>query len=290
MCLRILRIINFFPIYLKFQYALVFRRGDMQALPSSVQGAASMTTSASLDNSLSDMYRSPPRPLPYDADPRFFRSQHDRLVSRREKGSSHLNEESELLRGDVDADTESFNSSGKWNESTGKDGSKEYRSKSSARLSSAKLTTGAELVYLSSEEEDVCPTCLEGWHSSNFMQFHTHIFIRRPLSVWTQFRTKCWTVECLNTLWLNFPCRIHRRESQDNDKMFSSLSSRLHIRVDGKKRQLSCLWEGNIISTLNFSNSFSLLLFNFQIAAISALQRRGVAEFSQTAFVMWYAI
>ncbi|KAI5432333.1 hypothetical protein KIW84_036175 [Lathyrus oleraceus] len=148
-------------------YALVFRRGEMHALPSSVQGAASMTTSASLDNSLSDMYRSPPRPLPYDADPRHIRSQHDALVSRREKGSSHLNEESELLRGDVDADTESFNSSGKWNESTGKDGSKEYRSKSSVRLSSAKLTTEDALVYPSSEEEDVCPTCLEEYTEEN---------------------------------------------------------------------------------------------------------------------------
>lgn len=134
----------------------------MHSLPSSVQGAASMTSTASLDNSLSDMYRSPPRPLPYDADPRYFRPQHDRLVSRHEKGSSHLNEESEPLRSDVDIDQESLNSSGKWNESTGKDESKEYRSKSSVRLSSAKLTTGAALVYASSEEEDVCPTCLEG--------------------------------------------------------------------------------------------------------------------------------
>ena len=119
-----------------------------------------MTSTASLDNSLSDMYRSPPRPLPYDAD-RFFRSQRDGLVSRREKGSSHLNEESEPLRGDVDADSESLNSAGKWND-TSEDGSKEYRSKSTVRLSSAKLTTGAGVVYSSSEEEDVCPTCLEG--------------------------------------------------------------------------------------------------------------------------------
>lgn len=119
-----------------------------------------MTSTASLDNSLSDMYRSPPRPMPYDADPRYFRSQHDGLISRREKGSSHLNEESEPLRGDIDS--ESLNSSDKWNECAGEDGSKEYRSKSLVRLSSAKLTTGAGLVYASSEEEDCCPTCLEG--------------------------------------------------------------------------------------------------------------------------------
>lgn len=121
-----------------------------------------MTSAASLDNSLSDMYRSPPRPLPYDAEPRFFRSQRDGLVSRREKSSSHSNEETEPLRSDVDVDSESLNSGDKWNECACEDGSKEYRSKSSLRLSSAKYTTGVGLVYASPEEEDVCPTCLEG--------------------------------------------------------------------------------------------------------------------------------
>ena len=121
-----------------------------------------MTSAASLDNSLSDVYRSPPRPLPYDAEPRYFRSPRDGLVSRREKGSSHSNEETEPLRSNVDLDTESLNSGDKWNECACEDGSKEYRSKSSLRLSSAKYTTGVGLVYTSSEEEDVCPTCLEG--------------------------------------------------------------------------------------------------------------------------------
>ena len=154
----------------------------MHAIPSSIQGAASMTSTASLDSSLSDIYRSPPRPLPYDADPRFFRSQRDGLVSRREKGSSHLNEESEPLRGDGDADSESLNLGGKWND-TSEDGSKEYR-KSSVRLSSAKLTTGAGVVYSSSEEEDVCPTCLEG------KLFLTQILIDRSRDAAAQFCMK----------------------------------------------------------------------------------------------------
>ncbi|KAK7295536.1 hypothetical protein RJT34_18446 [Clitoria ternatea] len=149
-------------------YASIFHRGEVHSIPSSIEGAASMTSTASLDNSLSDMYRSPPRPLPYDADPRHFHSQRDGLVSRREKGSSHLNEESEPLRGDVDADSEPLSSGGKWND-TADDGSKEYRSnsKSSVRLSSAKLTTGVGLIYASSEEEDVCPTCLEEYTEEN---------------------------------------------------------------------------------------------------------------------------
>lgn len=153
---------NHFPVYLIFQYSSIFRRGDAHSIPSSIQGAASITSAASLDNSLSDMYRSPPRPLPYDAEPRYFRSQRDGLVSRREKGSSHSNEETEPLRSNADVDPESLNSGDKWKESACEAGSKEYRSKSSLRLQSTKYSTGVGLVYASSEEEDVCPTCLEG--------------------------------------------------------------------------------------------------------------------------------
>ena len=134
----------------------------MHSIPSSLQGTASLTSSASLDNSLADIYRSPPRPLPYDADPRYFRSQRDGLISRREKGSSHSHEESEPLRSDSDADPESLSTTDKWNESVCEDGSKENRSKSSLKLSVTKTTTGVGNIYTSSEEEDVCPTCLEG--------------------------------------------------------------------------------------------------------------------------------
>ncbi|KAI4346733.1 hypothetical protein L6164_007605 [Bauhinia variegata] len=148
-------------------YASIFHRGEVHAIPSSIQGAAAMTSTASFDNSLSDMYRSPPRPLPYDADPRFFRSPRDGLVSRREKGSSHSNEESEPLRSAADMDPESLNLGDKWNDCTCEDGSKEYRSKSSLRLSSAKYTTGVGVVVASSEEEDACPTCLEEYTEEN---------------------------------------------------------------------------------------------------------------------------
>ena len=132
----------------------------MHSLPSSIQGAASLTSS-SLDNSLAEMYRSPPRPLPYDADPRCSRLQRDGLVSRQEKGSSHSHEESEPLRSDNDADSESFSTGDKWNASAC-EGGKEQRSRSSLKLSSARATVGIGYVYSSSEEEDVCPTCLDG--------------------------------------------------------------------------------------------------------------------------------
>ncbi|GMP30798.1 hypothetical protein CsSME_00005302 [Camellia sinensis var. sinensis] len=107
------------------------------------------------------MYRSPPRPLPYDADPRCFRMQRDGLVSRRDKSSSHSLEETEPLRSCTDADSESLNTVDKWNESTC-EGSKEYHTRSSLKISSAKTGTEFAHIYFSSEDEDVCPTCLEG--------------------------------------------------------------------------------------------------------------------------------
>ncbi|OMP03542.1 hypothetical protein CCACVL1_02374 [Corchorus capsularis] len=123
-----------------------------------------MNSTSSLDNSLSDMYRSPPRPLPYDADTRYFRLQRDSLVSRREKGSSHSQEESEPLRAEDDADSESLGTGDKWNAC--EECSKDQNSKSSHNLSSAKAPVGIGYIYSSAEEEDVCPTCLEGTNNS----------------------------------------------------------------------------------------------------------------------------
>ncbi|KAL5739306.1 hypothetical protein ACOSP7_028224 [Xanthoceras sorbifolium] len=148
-------------------YTSLFQRREVHSVPSSIPGAASMTSTASIDDSLSDMYRSPPRPLPYDADTRYFRLHHDGLVSRREKGSSQSHEESEPLRGDDDPDSESFSARDKWNESTCEDGSKEQRSRSSLKLSSAKATGGIGYIYSPSEEEDVCPTCLDEYTPEN---------------------------------------------------------------------------------------------------------------------------
>lgn len=88
--------------------------------------------------------------------------QRDGLVSRREKGSSHAQEETEpLRRSDNESDSEPL-ITGKWNNSIREEGSKEYNSRASLKLSTAKTTTGFAHIYTSQEEEDVCPTCLEG--------------------------------------------------------------------------------------------------------------------------------
>ncbi|KAL5582077.1 hypothetical protein UlMin_014519 [Ulmus minor] len=175
-------------------YTSLFRRGEVQSIsiPSSIQGAASIASTASLDNSLADMYRSPPRPLPYDADPRFFRLQRDGLISRREKGSSHSHEESEPLRGDTDADPESLSTADKWNESACDDGTKEHRLQSCVKLSLTK-TTSVGNIYTSAEEEDVCPTCLEEYTPENpkIMTKCSHHFHLGCIYEWMERSESC---------------------------------------------------------------------------------------------------
>ncbi|KAF9624430.1 hypothetical protein IFM89_011438 [Coptis chinensis] len=146
-------------------YTTLFRRGEVHAIPLSIEGAASMTSTATQDNSLSDMYSSPPRPLPYDADPRCFHLQNRGLVSRREKGSSHLHEESEPLRiheneNENETDLEPLNPGKKWNGSD-EGGSKGCFSDPPMKYRSTKVVSEIGYLYASSEEEDVCPTCLE---------------------------------------------------------------------------------------------------------------------------------
>ncbi|XP_047314770.1 E3 ubiquitin-protein ligase At3g02290-like [Impatiens glandulifera] len=145
------------------------RRGEEHAMSSSSQGTTSLTSPSSLDESFANLYQNPPRPLPYDVDPRYFCLQRDRLM---EKGSSHTQEETEPLRRDnnSDADSGCLNSGNKWNECTTCDEevSKEYSSRNSLKLmSAAKMVTGYAHIYSNSDDEDVCPTCLEEYTTEN---------------------------------------------------------------------------------------------------------------------------
>uniref|UniRef100_A0A1J3DLK3 RING-type E3 ubiquitin transferase n=1 Tax=Noccaea caerulescens TaxID=107243 RepID=A0A1J3DLK3_NOCCA len=163
---------NFLNLYLS-----LFRRGETRSLPSSLQATTTvpMTSSTSYDNFMSNTFHSTPRPLPYDTDPIYFRSRRDSLVSRRDKGSSHSHEEAEPLRSDTDVDSESFSVEGsKWANNnkltiSGED-SKEEFSKSTRRILKSKTKTmgaGYEGVYITSDDEDFCPTCLEEYTSEN---------------------------------------------------------------------------------------------------------------------------
>lgn len=163
------------------QYSSLFRRGEMHAIPSSIQGAASITSTASLDDSFSDMYRSPPRPLPYDADPRSIR---DGFVPHREKGPSHSPEESEPLRSNNGPESDSaYGAAGKWNDHPHK-GLKEEDVKSSVKLSVAKANSELGYMYSTTEDEDVCPTCLEGRISFPVLHYFTASSHLCPICLW----------------------------------------------------------------------------------------------------------
>ncbi|GAB2232803.1 hypothetical protein Drorol1_Dr00011862 [Drosera rotundifolia] len=184
--------LNCFIRHFLLTYTSLFRRDEVQTLPSSIQAAAALTSTTSLDNSLSDMYHSPPRPLPYDADPRHFRLQRDGLVSRREKGSSHSHEETEpLRRSDINADSETISSGGKWNANC-EDGAKETK-KSSVKLSTRKSVSEFAYVYSSSEDEDVCPTCLEEYTPENpkIMTKCSHYFHLGCIYEWMERSENC---------------------------------------------------------------------------------------------------
>ncbi|XP_076959821.1 E3 ubiquitin-protein ligase At3g02290-like isoform X2 [Bidens hawaiensis] len=162
----------FFRISYIWYYTSLFQRGDEHVRlqsPSSMQGTTSFNSSASLDSSLSGVYRAPPRPLPYDVDPRYIRLQRDGLVSRREKGSSRSLEEGDPLRGsDSDMETDLLCAGSKWNNNlTCEDETKGPYTKSSIKLLSPKEATGFAHILSPSEDEDVCPTCLEEYTTEN---------------------------------------------------------------------------------------------------------------------------
>uniref|UniRef100_A0A1D1XYE4 RING-type E3 ubiquitin transferase n=1 Tax=Anthurium amnicola TaxID=1678845 RepID=A0A1D1XYE4_9ARAE len=146
-------------------YTALFRR-EVRAIPSSVQGTSSSQEIAS-DSSIPDTYRAPPRPLPYD-DPRCSPLHRDGLISRRDKASSHCHEESEPLRRSInEPDIESTCMSDKWSGSESQGQSKLCLSGSSFKHQSRDVTNIAAYIYTSSEDDDVCPTCLEEYISEN---------------------------------------------------------------------------------------------------------------------------
>ncbi|ESQ47138.1 hypothetical protein EUTSA_v10027926mg [Eutrema salsugineum] len=140
-------------------YASLFNRGGMHQIPPNVETASVMNSTTSLDDSsLSSMYHSPPRPLPYDADPRYFRLA---------KGSSHSGEEAEPLRGDTEMSSEALGGGGKRSKSDYEDGSKEVYSKGSPMNTKSKKVLGIEFSYADSDDEDICPTCLDDYTPEN---------------------------------------------------------------------------------------------------------------------------
>ncbi|KAH9329368.1 hypothetical protein KI387_001476, partial [Taxus chinensis] len=149
------------------QYSAVFYRVDGHAATSASSTSAGLLGISSPDNSLPDTFRPPPRPLPYDVDPRYLRLQRDGLVSRREKTSIYLHEESEPLRRDNVGCGETLSKLPKRIGVDGEEQNQGYFTETSEKCQSSKTTLSVETAITLIEEEDICPTCLDEYTAEN---------------------------------------------------------------------------------------------------------------------------
>ncbi|XP_040377673.1 E3 ubiquitin-protein ligase At3g02290-like isoform X1 [Oryza brachyantha] len=163
-CLR-----NFFHNVFGGQYTATFQR--LESRPSNpAQGAAPLASTNSstniTDSSLSETYHLVSRPPPYDTDPRYARVQREGLVSRREKSINLTQEESlALRRNGSSSGIEHLAAQKKWSSTEPEGEYKVHRSESTKSLSAKSYNSSFAVV--NSEDEDVCPTCLEEYTPDN---------------------------------------------------------------------------------------------------------------------------
>ena len=167
---------SFFFLLFFLQYTLLSQREEVPSVPLVEQGMDSSTSN--IDNLISgaDTYRPPLRPLPYD-DPRCSRMQHEGLISRCDKSLSHFCDESEPLRESNNAINMEMSTTAKRSGSIYEVASKLCCAKSSLKNTSAEDQTGVTYTFPSYEDEDVCPTCLEGKVDSFFSLFYSILII-----------------------------------------------------------------------------------------------------------------
>ncbi|KAF8040979.1 hypothetical protein BT93_B3024 [Corymbia citriodora subsp. variegata] len=153
-------------------YSAVFQRPQGRSMtataPVSASLASSGITGALPDNSTTDIHLANPRPVPYEVEQRYSRLPRDGLVSRREKSMTHFQEESQPLRINVSSSgTESVEFEKKWSSVDAEEESKLGQLEPMEKLSTNKSVKGLNLTQLSSEDEDICPTCLEEYTPEN---------------------------------------------------------------------------------------------------------------------------
>lgn len=170
---------------------------------------------------------------------------------RREKSLSYIQEESQApRRNGSNSGLEHLGSAKKRNSTETEEETKAGHSESDTGLSS-KAYGIASYVVTNSEDEDVCPTCLEGKFSPSFVK----LLIGSDI-LFQCFDSCLYGVPCTLFIFARNPydisCRIYSRKSEDRGKMLPPFSSKLYIRMDGKERQLSDLWKG-ILGLLFFS-------------------------------------
>ncbi|XP_020587867.1 E3 ubiquitin-protein ligase At3g02290-like [Phalaenopsis equestris] len=140
-----------------------FQRLEGHTSASAVAVATPLTSTTATfspaNDSLSDTYHLVPRPLPFNSNDMIYsRSQHDGLISRREKITGHVTDHRRVRSGS-DSDVEL--GSGKKLENL----NIEDESDREKDLSAKTYSTG--YVQGSLEDEDVCPICLDEYNPEN---------------------------------------------------------------------------------------------------------------------------
>ncbi|CAA6663978.1 unnamed protein product [Spirodela intermedia] len=173
-----------------------FQRMDGRNVMLSIQGgspSASTGLGVVPDNgSLTETCHLVPRPASYDTEARYSLSQRDGLVSRHEKFMGNVQESSRAFR--------SSNSSGTLHlGSAKKKDITDSEEESTTALSEydkfwpGKASGGIDHVVTTSEEEDVCPTCLEEYTSDNpkILTSCSHHFHLGCIYEWMERSDKC---------------------------------------------------------------------------------------------------
>ncbi|KAF5449198.1 hypothetical protein F2P56_029670 [Juglans regia] len=152
-------------------YGAMFHRLEGQSLSSPIQGASFTPSGVGTslpDNSSNDIHLSVSRPVASDSDQRYSRLQRDGLVSRRDKSMTHFQEDAQPLRRNMSSSgTESLGFRKKLNGVETEEDGKPGHSESSETASIAKIAYGLTYTQPSSEDEDICPTCLDEYTPEN---------------------------------------------------------------------------------------------------------------------------
>eukprot|EP00249_Psilotum_nudum_P020397 c27683_g1_i1 orf=1317-2027(+) len=156
-------------------YTGLFRTAEGRDLSSAMQSmgtsaSAGLLVATSVDISSPDTYRAPPRPLPYDTEQRYVRLQREGLVSRREKiGLSQLHGGEIEPSRRVDSDSgEQMPIIQRRNGVDYGEQSQEYHPDSpSGQWQSTKPIGRINSMMSLGDDEDVCPTCLEGYNDND---------------------------------------------------------------------------------------------------------------------------
>ncbi|XP_009391150.3 E3 ubiquitin-protein ligase At3g02290-like [Musa acuminata AAA Group] len=160
--------------------------------PSDEQGTTTLASTSSVQtDTRNDTDLSSPRPLSH-TDPGCSHSQcqNDGFVLRHARGPIPLHEKSQLLRYDFHMNTELMEN---LNESKYEGGSMMSSPESSSKQPLSEMTTGITYLHSESEDEDVCPICLEEYTYENprIPLKCTHIYHLSCIYEWLERSESC---------------------------------------------------------------------------------------------------